>query len=114
MKTNRRFDYHLLSRLLTTASRITVIAMLVFASAASGQTVPSLMNYQGKLLDAAGNPMPSGSYDVVFKIWKKANPADPADALVWGQTNLVTVANGIFNVVLGGGSGIIRSASKPD
>jgi len=49
------------------------------------------MNYQGKLVDPAGTPMASGSYDVAFKVWKKASPADPADALVWGQTNTVTV-----------------------
>jgi microcystin-dependent protein len=61
-------------------------------------------------VDTAGNPLPSGSYDVVFRIWKNANPSDPADALVWGQTNSVTVVNGIFNVVLGGGSGIVQSA----
>src|SRR5437867_3270292 len=114
MKTFPPFAISLVSRLIFASSRLSAIALLGAACSASAQTVPSLMNYQGKLVDAAGNPMPSGSYDVVFKIWKKASPADPADALVWGQTNPVTVANGIFNLALGGANGLIRSASKTD
>ena len=105
------FKNHLLHSI-SAGSRTIAISLLVGASAASGQSVPSLMNYQGKLVDAPGNPMPNGSYDIVFKISMKANSADPADGLVWGQTNTVTVVNGIFNTVIGGASGVIGSASK--
>jgi hypothetical protein len=83
-------------------SKVLVVAFFAVGVLASAQTVPSLMNYQGKLMDGAGNPMASGSYDVVFKIWTKASPVDLADALVWGQTNSVTLLNGIFNLALGG------------
>lgn len=107
-----RFTNVLPSRLVAPGLRVIAIALLAAACVASSQTVPSLMNYQGKLIDAVGDPMPNGSYDLIFKISKHANPADPADALVWGQTNTVTVINGIFNVVLGTENGIIRSASR--
>jgi hypothetical protein len=89
-----------------------LLALLDMEGTAWGQTVPTLMNYQGKLVDAAGSPMANGSYDVAFKIWRKAIPSDPADALVWGQTNAVTLVNGIFNVALGGSGGVITSATK--
>lgn len=93
-------------------SKTLAVAILAVGGLASAQSVPSLMNYQGKLVDGAGNPMVTGSYDVVFKIWKKVSPADPADALVWGQTNAVTLVNGIFNLALGGPGGVITSASN--
>lgn len=108
----KAFGKQLCRCLIVPLARTVWIAVLATAGVASGQGIPSLMNYQGKLLDLAGNPMPTGSYDVVFSIWKKANPADPADALVWGQTNTVTIANGIFNVVLGDASRLISSALK--
>lgn len=59
--------------------------------------VPRTMNYQGVLTDSEGSAVPDGSYDIAFRIY--ASPA--ASMPLWTETNSVTVANGIFSVILG-------------
>ncbi|MBM3315356.1 hypothetical protein FJY71_05900, partial [candidate division WOR-3 bacterium] len=57
-------------------------------------TIPQLINYQGKLTDAAGNPL-GDPVQLSFTIY------DGATA-VWTETqNNVPVTDGIFNVLLG-------------
>jgi len=75
---------------------------------ARGQSVPPLINYQGQLLDAVGNPMPTGDYDVEIRLF----PVESGGALVWGPQTFngqsgtglgpkVSVVQGHFNLVLG-------------
>lgn len=72
------------------------------------QTVPALINYQGQLLDAGGNPMPTGDYTIEVRLF----PVDSGGAVLWGPqifngqsgTGLgprVPVVQGRFNIVLG-------------
>lgn len=75
-----------------------------------GQNVPSYVNYQGTLTDAAGQPL-TGAHALAFRVYDAAT----AGNLVWGpQTfkdttgqpgggtdNRVRVINGRFNVILG-------------
>ncbi len=77
------------------------LAVDVFA-----QSVPSLINYQGKLTDASGNPLANGVYGVAFRIWPN-RVQTAGEQLIWGQeyTN-VAIASGTFNVILGGSPGI--------
>jgi len=70
------------------------------------QSVPSLINYQGKLTDAAGNPLPNGTYGVAFRIWNKKNGAEAGNQLIWGQEYSVATVNGTFNVILGSSAGL--------
>lgn len=61
-------------------------------------TIPQLINYQGKLTDNAGNPMPGPTYDMTFEIWD----ASSSGGLLWTETQLaVPVTNGLFSVLLG-------------
>jgi hypothetical protein len=61
-------------------------------------TVPQKINYQGKLTDPAGVPVPDGSYSLTFEIYD-----DPtAGTLQWSETQTgVQVTGGLFNVKLG-------------
>jgi hypothetical protein len=65
------------------------------------------INYQGKLSDASGNPVPDGSYDMVFRIYDASSGGN----LLWtgtytaGNGNAVAVADGLFSVLLGSGTG---------
>jgi hypothetical protein len=72
------------------------------------QAVPSLINYQGQLLAADGNPIATGDYDVEISLY----PVESGGAIVWGpQTHKgqsgpglrpkVSVVDGRFNLVLG-------------
>lgn len=67
-------------------------------------SVPALINYQGKLTDAAGAPLPNGTYGVAFKLWNKATGTSVTD-LIWGRSYDVVVVGGAFNVVLGSDKG---------
>src|SRR5262245_61030560 len=41
------------------------------------QSVPASINYQGKLVDAAANPLPDGAYELVFRVWDQADSNEP-------------------------------------
>jgi hypothetical protein len=85
-----------------------LLASLTLALAASAQTVPPLINYQGKLTDQNGNPLPAGNYGIQFRIWDSGTAAGTND-LIWAQQQNATIQiNGVFNVILGspGGSPI--------
>jgi len=60
-------------------------------------TVASKISYQGRLTDAAGNPL-NGSYNLVFQLWDDAT----AGSQVGGDIvrNNVPVSNGLFTVDL--------------
>lgn len=75
-----------------------VTAVLVMAmSSMAMATVPPMMNYQGILTDAAGNPVPDAAYSVTFAIFNSATSA----AVRWSETQTVTTANGLFTTILG-------------
>ena len=84
MKTIRNWQRPLLTGLLTLLT--------------TGVSYAQQMNYQGRLTDAAGNPVPDAQYGIVFNIYDAA----AAGALKWGpQTNPVDVVQGRFNTILG-------------
>ena len=92
---------------------LTLVALM--ASNSSAQSVPNLMNYQGKLTVADGNPLPNGTYGVKFCIWSKKDATLPGNALIWGQEYNVAVQGGVFNVILGAPGGtLVTNAAVND
>jgi len=80
--------------------RILLLAIfLLFAFASTLlAAVPALMNYQGILTNASGNPLISTSRTVKFHIYDDPN----AGAIQWAETLTVnTDASGRFNTILG-------------
>ncbi len=71
---------------------------LVIGSAFA-QSVPQLVNYQGMLTDAEGNPYETAEYTLVFSIFGEASGGEA----VWGPQTFpdVPVVRGHFNVLLG-------------
>ncbi len=60
--------------------------------------VPSTISYQGKLADAAGQPVPDGNYLMDFAIYSMKT----GGVLIWQETGRrVAVAGGVFTVMLG-------------
>lgn len=83
------------------AQLITLIVTTWTLTAAT-QSVPSLINYQGRLTDQTGAPLPVGNYGLEFRLWD--SPA--GTNLIWGQRQNVSVqAGGVFNVILGAAGG---------
>lgn len=77
---------------------ILIIALLVitFANAAFAE-VPSVVSYQGKLMQSDGTPIPNGTYSVTFAIYSV--PAGGES--LWSETNpTVHVKGGLFAVLL--------------
>ena len=52
---------------------ILVIGLLLFAAVPVAAAVPGLINFQGILRDASGNPIADGSYSVTFRIYDAAS-----------------------------------------
>src|SRR6185503_1979987 len=86
-------------------SLIAILSQLALA-----QSVPSLINYQGRVTGQTGTPLPTGNYGIEFRLWDSSTNT-AGDGLIWGQRQNVSVqANGVFNVVLGAPGG---SATNP-
>jgi microcystin-dependent protein len=71
------------------------------APASPSATVPNLINYQGRLTDVSGNPVPNGNYNMVFAFYRQETGGSP----FWSESrtggNAVPVANSLFHVMLG-------------
>jgi hypothetical protein len=102
-------------RLRTSASLpVAAVVILVVALAASAQeAVPMLTNYQGEIKDpVTGDPVPDGTYDMRFRIYD----VQTGGTHLWEENhssaygNPVEVANGIFSVLLGSGTGDVLNA----
>lgn len=67
-------------------------------------TLPTKMNFQGRLADSAGNIVANGTYNMRFKIYNQQAPGGTSQ---WSEDRLVsagqgvTVTNGQFSVQLG-------------
>ncbi len=81
------------------------IFFVVFASlpAAALTTVPTKMNFQGRLTNSSGNIMANGTYNMRLRLYD----ASSGGTQQWSEDRLVsaaqgvTVTNGLFNVQLG-------------
>ena len=63
-------------------------------------SVPTMISYQGQLLDSGGNPVPNGTYSMTFKLYNVPS----GGTAFWEETHpSVQVTDGLFNVLLGGG-----------
>ncbi len=73
-------------------------------------SIPRAINYQGRLTDEAGKPV-SGTRDMVFRFYAERVGGTP----VWeeGQAG-VTVADGLFNVILGSANPITSLPAGPE
>jgi hypothetical protein len=74
-----------------------ILSGLIVATSPSNAGVPSLLNFQGVLRNAAGETVPDGNYSVTFRVWD----AETVGAALWQEGRLVTVQKGLFTVLLG-------------
>lgn len=73
------------------------ISLLIFISVALAAPtyadVPNVVNYQGRLTDASGNPIASGPYQIKFKVYGSAS----GDDSLWSSGyQTVQVTEGLF------------------
>lgn len=61
------------------------------------QTVPGLINYQGRLMDGTGAPITDASVPMTFMLWD-----DPlAGSSLWSESQAVAVSGGLYSVLRG-------------
>lgn len=72
--------------------------MLFILAASIVATITPTVNYQGRLTDDTGAPVPDGVYEIVFTIYNTESSSTPA----WTSgTQSVTVSGGLFTYELG-------------
>jgi hypothetical protein len=83
------------------------LAGLLAAGLAQGQSVPQLINYQGRLTNAAGQPLDGATVKLTFTF---AGAASGGVTYLTITQNNVAVSKGIYNVLIG--SGTIASGTE--
>ena len=73
-----------------------VLAILVFYASIVFSAVPEIINYQGSLSDAGGNPV-NATLNITFTLYDD----EVAGSSLWQEVQPVTVTNGQFSVQLG-------------
>ena len=79
---------------------ILAAALILISIIASGQSVPQLLNYQGRLTNTAGQPV-TGSVNLTFTFCSAAFAGTVYLTVL--QSN-VQVTNGVYNLLLGSGT----------
>ncbi|HMN25864.1 MAG TPA: hypothetical protein PKE38_15275 [Ignavibacteriaceae bacterium] len=76
---------------------LTFIISMLTSILVFNQTIPTTINYQGVLKDAAGIVVANGDYNITFKLYD----ASVGGTELWSETKLVNVVDGIINTKLG-------------
>jgi hypothetical protein len=71
--------------------------LLAVITQAAFAEVPRTVSYQGVLMDTDGYPVADGDYEVTFRVYDQEN----GGVALWTEVDSVTVARGIFDVILG-------------
>ena len=74
-----------------------LLLLLTVVPGGSFAAVPQQINYQGYLADSGGDPVPDGSYEMLFVIYAVSAWGTP----LWSEAQTVSVASGVYNVILG-------------
>lgn len=97
------------------SSSILALALLSAMPCALAQSdVPGSMSYQGRISDQTGalvgSPTPVNR-TVIFRVWNSASATAPAN-LLYSEQQVVTIANGEFNVLVGQGLSVPGEEAK--
>lgn len=77
---------------------VVLVFGLVFISHLPAQTLPTSFNYQGRLTDSTGTPLPNGNYQINFGLWDAATAGNQ----LWGSGNKTIPLNkGLFSTQIG-------------
>jgi phosphotransferase system IIA component len=91
-------------------SQIIFLALLIFTISLAHQALnnnlqvaailvntPKLINYQGRLTNLTGTPVPDSNYSVTFRLYTQSS----GGSSFWSETQNITTSQGLFNVLLG-------------
>ena len=80
-----------------------LLAVLFSVSAFAVTSVPTRMNFQGKITDGSGAILPNGTYNMRFRLFDapRGGTQQWSESRLVSATQGVTVTNGVFSVQLG-------------
>lgn len=79
-------------------SLVLVVLLVCILSTFAFASVPPMINYQGKLMQPSGVPVPDNTYSMTFAIYSQPT----GETALWSETNTsVQVKGGLFSVLLG-------------
>jgi len=73
-----------------------IIIGMAYFSVSTYADVPQVINYQGRFTDKDDNPL-TGNYLVTFRFYD----VDAEGEVLWEEGHILTINNGMFNVLLG-------------
>src|SRR3990172_2660082 len=74
-----------------------IVLQMMTAGTAKAQSVPGLINYQGRLMDSGGMPVTDLSALMTFTLWDGLM----AGSSLWTESQAVLVQDGLYSVMLG-------------
>ncbi|MEW5702287.1 MAG: hypothetical protein AB1792_08675 [Candidatus Zixiibacteriota bacterium] len=74
-----------------------VVVVIASLSTAVAAEFPRLMNFQGRLDDTAGVPVPDANYTVTFRLFD----IPTGGTALWTETQSIATTAGVFSVLLG-------------
>lgn len=94
-------------------ARALLCAALLLGATLAGAQPPTLIHYQGRLTDSAGNPITTNQ-TLIFSLWTggTATTANSGTLLYKESVALTPGANGVFDCDIGGGT-VISGSFKP-
>lgn len=81
---------------------VVFLLSLFLTSAPAIAAVPWLINYQGRVSDSYQAPL-DGAYTMIFRLYSFEAATSP----IWAEEQTVSVADGVFDVQLGGGANLV-------
>jgi hypothetical protein len=98
---------------MNTMLKIIGLLLLIGIYAANTWAIPSMMNYQGAMVDSNGVPA-NGIFSITFSIWDDPFSTSPVNKL-WSETQgSVDITDGLFDVLLGSVNPITRQVFDND
>ena len=93
---------------LGTIGLVGLLFLVIVSTVGASPAAPQMMNYQGQLSDSGGNPL-NGAYSITFGLYN--GPSE--ETAFWTETHTtVSVANGLFNVLLGSSKPLNRESCR--
>jgi hypothetical protein len=87
-----------------------VLLLMAGVAVSSAAVTPLRFNYQGKLADAAGNPL-SGNHTLFFSLWQGGSAgASNTGTKVFEEQAVVNIINGVASHPVGGGTSQLPGA----
>jgi microcystin-dependent protein len=74
---------------------ILIIITILVLTTTTFADIPKTLNYQGRLMNAAGQPVIDGQYSVTFRLYTAAS----GGTMVWEEAQSVGSTNGYFNAM---------------